>query len=51
MRPVAPLSLTTLAALAFAQSAPAPIVFEEIATRSGLAFVTNSSPTTNKNQP
>lgn len=51
MRPVAPLPLFTLAALAFAQSAPAPIVFEEIATRSGLAFVTNSCPTPNKNQP
>jgi len=29
----------------------APIVFEEIASRSGLTFVTDSSPTPNKNQP
>jgi hypothetical protein len=28
-----------------------PIVFEEIARRSGLTFVTDSSPTPNKNQP
>jgi len=28
-----------------------PIVFEEIASRSGLTFVTDSSPTPNKNQP
>src|SRR5580658_4052997 len=28
-----------------------PIVFEEIAQRSGLTFVTDSSPTPNKNQP
>ncbi len=28
-----------------------PIVFEEIAERSGLAFLSNSSPTPNKNQP
>ena len=28
-----------------------PIVFEEIAQRSGLTFVSNSSPTPNKNQP
>src|SRR3954463_5834609 len=28
-----------------------PIVFEEIAQRSGLAFVSDSSPTPNKNQP
>jgi len=28
-----------------------PIVFEEIAERSGLTFISNSSPTPNKNQP
>src|SRR5215469_9940890 len=28
-----------------------PIVFEEIAQRSGLTFVSDSSPTANKNQP
>ena len=28
-----------------------PIVFEEIAERSGLTFVSDSSPTPNKNQP
>jgi len=31
--------------------ATGPIVFEEIAQRSGLTFVTDSSPTPNKNQP
>jgi hypothetical protein len=39
-----------LAAIA-APPAAGPIVFEEIAGRSGLRFVTNSSPTPNKNQP
>jgi hypothetical protein len=39
-----------LAALA-APPATGPIVFEEIAGPSGLRFVTNSSPTPNKNQP
>ncbi|HEV2401267.1 MAG TPA: CRTAC1 family protein [Candidatus Sulfotelmatobacter sp.] len=34
-----------------AASTAGPIVFEEIAQRSGLAFVTESSPTPNKNQP
>ena len=34
-----------------AGSATGPIVFEEIAERSGLTFVSNSSPTPNKNQP
>jgi hypothetical protein len=32
-------------------STDGPIVFEEIAQRSGLAFVSDSSPTPNKNQP
>jgi hypothetical protein len=39
---------------AFAIAAPpaaGPIVFEELAGRSGLRFVTDSSPTPNKNQP
>jgi hypothetical protein len=39
-----------LAAIA-APPAAGPIVFEEIAGRSGLRFVTDSSPTPNKNQP
>src|SRR5262252_6096959 len=34
-----------------AGSASGPIVFEEIAHRSGLTFFTDSSPTPNKNQP
>ena len=34
-----------------AGSATGPIVFEEIAERSGLNFVSDSSPTPNKNQP
>ena len=34
-----------------AGSATGPIVFEEIAERSGLTFVSDSSPTPNKNQP
>ena len=34
-----------------AQSLSGPIMFEEIAERAGLAFVTESSPTANKNQP
>jgi hypothetical protein len=34
-----------------AGSAAGPIVFEEIAERSGLTFASNSSPTPNKNQP
>jgi enediyne biosynthesis protein E4 len=34
-----------------AASNSGPIVFEEIAQRSGLTFVSNSSPTPNKNQP
>src|SRR5438477_4526152 len=32
-------------------STDGPIVFEEIAQRSGLSFVSDSSPTPNKNQP
>jgi hypothetical protein len=51
MRPFAPLSFLALAAAAFAQIAPGPIVFEELAARSGLHFVTHNSPTPNKNQP
>jgi hypothetical protein len=38
-------------ALLLAGSATGPIVFEEIAERSGLTFVSDSSPTPNKNQP
>src|SRR5690349_21003802 len=34
-----------------ASSANSPILFEEIAQRSGLTFVSDSSPTPNKNQP
>lgn len=34
-----------------AASGSGPIVFEEIAQRSGLTFVSDSSPTSNKNQP
>jgi len=41
------------AAVSLSLAAPAagPIVFEEIAAKSGLVFVCNSSPTPNKNQP
>ena len=42
--------LLPIAALA-APPAAGPIVFEELAGRSGLRFVTDSSPTPNKNQP
>ncbi len=38
-------------ALLAAASATGPIAFEEIARRSGLVFVSDSSPTPNKNQP
>ncbi len=34
-----------------AQSVSAPILFEDIAQKSGLTFITDSSPTPNKNQP
>ncbi len=37
--------------LGLAASSPGPIQFEEIAAKSGLDFVSNSSPTPNKNQP
>jgi hypothetical protein len=37
--------------LALAASSPGPIQFEEIAGKSGLDFVSNSSPSPNKNQP
>jgi enediyne biosynthesis protein E4 len=37
--------------LLLAQSVSAPIVFEEIAGRSGIGFISDSSPTPNKNQP
>jgi enediyne biosynthesis protein E4 len=45
--------LLLLIAVAATAAPPAagPIVFEEIAARSGLRFVTDSSPTPNKNQP
>ena len=39
------------AGIAFAVSATGPIVFEEIAGRAGIDFLSNSSPTPNKNQP
>ena len=39
------------AGIAFAVSATGPIVFEEIAARAGIDFLSNSSPTPNKNQP
>ena len=39
------------AAILFAASEAGPIVFEEIADRSGLKFASDSSPTPNKNQP
>jgi hypothetical protein len=39
------------AGVLLAGSAAGPIVFEEIAERSGLTFASNSSPTPNKNQP
>lgn len=47
------LSLILLGAGLFTKTGPAagPIVFEEIAGRSGLGFVSDSSPTPNKNQP
>jgi hypothetical protein len=37
--------------LALAASSPGPIQFQELAARSGIDFVSNSSPTPNKNQP
>jgi hypothetical protein len=40
-----------LAAIALAAAPSNPIRFEEIALRSGLKFITESSPTENKNQP
>ncbi len=43
--------LLTLATLALAAGSAGPIRFEEIAVRSGLIFTTQSSPTSNKNQP
>jgi enediyne biosynthesis protein E4 len=39
------------ALIVFAASEAGPIVFEEIADRSGLRFASDSSPTPNKNQP
>ena len=38
-------------AIALAAAGPGPILFEEIAAKSGLNFRSNSSPTPNKNQP
>ncbi len=37
--------------LLIAESGPGPIIFEEIGQRSGMTFVSDSSPTPNKNQP
>jgi hypothetical protein len=48
---VLPICLTALAVFAAPGNPTGPIRFEEIAERSGLKFVTNSSPTPNKNQP
>src|SRR5215475_701217 len=45
------LAFGLLLLLALAAPAPAPIRFEEIAAKSGLVFLSNSSPTPNKNQP
>jgi enediyne biosynthesis protein E4 len=44
------LALASFAALAL-PSDSGPILFEEIAAKSGLSFTTDSSPTPNKNQP
>jgi enediyne biosynthesis protein E4 len=44
------IAATALSAL-LAASASSTISFEELAARAGLTFVTNSSPTPNKNQP
>jgi hypothetical protein len=43
--------LLALAVLALAVGPSSPIRFEEIAERGGLKFITESSPTANKNQP
>jgi len=48
---VAGILLATGVVLAGSGGGLGPIVFEEIAARSGLTFVTDSSPTANKNQP
>jgi hypothetical protein len=52
-RPAAVSLIVIVAAVSFAIAAPVagPIVFEEIAAKSGLVFVSNSSPTPKKNQP
>ena len=39
------------AGIAFAVSSTGPILFEDAAARAGIDFVSNSSPTPNKNQP
>jgi hypothetical protein len=44
------LTLTLLLAYTSTPPAPAPIKFEEIAAKAGLRFVTQNSPTENKNQ-
>ena len=44
-------ALILLPAELCSSQAPGPIRFEEIAKRAGIDFVTNSSPTPNKNQP
>jgi hypothetical protein len=43
--------MAAVACAVLAAPVAGPIVFEEIAQRSGLNFVSNSSPTPNKNQP
>src|SRR5215471_3818638 len=43
--------IAAMVAMLAAAAATAPIIFEERAAQSGLVFVSNSSPTTNKNQP
>src|SRR5581483_10332878 len=43
--------LTVAVPLALVATTVSPIAFEEIAAKSGLQFITESSPTPNKNQP
>src|SRR5271166_403918 len=50
MKSLVLIAAAVLLALA-ASPSPSPILFEEIARRSGLDFLSNSDPTPNKNQP
>jgi hypothetical protein len=45
------ISIAAAVSLSIAAPVAGPIVFEEIAAQAGLAFVSDSSPTPNKNQP